>query len=40
MRGGEYCKKCLFYEKCHDLDDDTEVFDCDLKIEGDDENEK
>ena len=26
-----YCKDCVYYPGCDDLDDDTEVFDCDYK---------
>ena len=26
-----YCKDCVYYPNCDDLDDDTEVFDCDHK---------
>jgi len=38
MRGGEYCKNCKFYPNCEDLDNDTEVFDCGLKVEKEHEN--
>jgi len=24
-----YCENCKYYPNCDDLDDDTEVFDCD-----------
>ena len=26
-----YCLDCIHYPGCDDLDDDTEVFDCDYK---------
>ena len=26
-----YCENCKYYSNCDDLDDDTEVFDCDYK---------
>ena len=26
-----YCEDCKYYPDCDDLDDDTEVFDCDYK---------
>ena len=38
MKGGEYCKNCKFYPDCKDLDNDTEVFDCSLKVEKEYEN--
>ena len=28
-----YCKDCVYYPGCDDLDNDTEVFDCDYKKE-------
>ena len=28
-----YCENCKYYPNCDDLDDDTEVFDCDYKKE-------
>ena len=28
-----YCEDCKYYPNCDDLDDDTEVFDCDYKKE-------
>ena len=27
----KYCQDCIHYPDCDDLDDDTEVFDCDYK---------
>ena len=26
-----YCEDCVYYPNCDDLDDDTEVFDCDYR---------
>ena len=26
-----YCKDCVYYPGCDDLDNDTEIFDCDYK---------
>ena len=26
-----YCEDCKYYPDCDDLEDDTEVFDCDYK---------
>ena len=27
-----YCEDCIYYPSCPDLDEDTEVFECDYHI--------